>query len=467
MATTTLTPAASAYQSGPVRLADDDRSQEDRDHVRHQLVRLLLHRGASWRSASGPSWPSPGLQFVTDLDVQRAVHDARHVHDLPVRDPDAGGLRQLRRAAPDRRAGHGVPADQRALALDAAAGRDPAPARVRDRRHRRGRLDRATRRCPRTGRWPPSAPARTCGSSPWSSSGRARSSARSTSSSRSSRCGRPGMTLFRMPIMVWTVLVDLGPRADGHAGHHERPDHAVHRPQLRRRRSSTRANGGDPILYQNIFWFYSHPAVYVMVLPAMGMISEILPVFSRKPLFGYKAFVFATAAIGALGFSVWAHHMFTTGAVYLPFFSLMTFLIAVPTGVKMFNWIFTMWRGQLMLQDAAAVRARLPDDVPHRRHQRRVQRVGAGRLRPPRHVLGRRPPPLRAVRRLGLRDHGRLLLLVPEDDRPDAERDPGQGAVRPDVHRLQPDVLPDARARAWRGCRAASPTTPRPPAGTT
>ena len=96
-----------------------------------------------------------------------------------------------------------------------------------------------------------------------------------------------------------------------------------------------------------MFWFYSHPAVYVMVLPAMGMISEILPVFSRKPLFGYKAFVFATAGIGALGFSVWAHHMFTTGAVYLPFFSLMTFLIAVPTGVKMFNWVFTMFRGKL------------------------------------------------------------------------------------------------------------------------
>ena len=110
------------------------------------------------------------------------------------------------------------------------------------------------------------------------------------------------------------------------------------------------SRGGDAILYQNIFWFYSHPAVYVMILPAMGMVSEILPVFSRKPLFGYKAFVFATAAIGALGFSVWAHHMFTTGAVYLPFFSIMTFLIAVPTGVKMFNWVFTMWRGQLMLK---------------------------------------------------------------------------------------------------------------------
>jgi cytochrome c oxidase subunit 1 len=107
------------------------------------------------------------------------------------------------------------------------------------------------------------------------------------------------------------------------------------------------ANGGNPVLYQNVFWFYSHPAVYIMILPAMGIISEILPVFSRKPLFGYKAFIFATVCIEALGFSVWAHHMFTTGAVFLPFFSLMTFLIAVPTGVKMFNWIATMWRGKL------------------------------------------------------------------------------------------------------------------------
>jgi cytochrome c oxidase subunit 1 len=158
----------------------------------------------------------------------------------------------------------------------------------------------------------------------------------------------PGMTLFRMPILVWTVLVTsvlvlmatpvitsalIMLFIDRNYGG------SFFDPRV----------GGDPILYQNVFWFYSHPAVYVMILPAMGMISEILPVFSRKPLFGYKAFIFATAGIGALGFSVWAHHMFTTGAVYLPFFSFMTFLIAVPTGVKMFNWIFTLWRGKLSL----------------------------------------------------------------------------------------------------------------------
>ena len=156
----------------------------------------------------------------------------------------------------------------------------------------------------------------------------------------------PGMTLLRMPIFAWTILVTsvlvlfaTPVLASGlimlfidrnYGGNFFDP-----------------ATGGIAVLYQNVFWFYSHPAVYIMVLPAMGIISEILPVFSRKPLFGYKAFIFATAAIGALGFSVWAHHMFTTGSVFLPFFSLMTFLIAVPTGVKMFNWIGTMWRGHL------------------------------------------------------------------------------------------------------------------------
>ncbi len=156
----------------------------------------------------------------------------------------------------------------------------------------------------------------------------------------------PGMTLFRMPIMVWTVLVTsvLVLMAT--------PVFTSALVMLFIDRNLgggffDPARGGDPILYQNVFWFYSHPAVYVMILPAMGIISEVLPVFSRKPLFGYKAFVFATVGIGAVGFTVWAHHMFATGAVYLPFFSLMTAIIGVPTGVKMFNWIFTMWRGQL------------------------------------------------------------------------------------------------------------------------
>jgi cytochrome c oxidase subunit 1 len=161
----------------------------------------------------------------------------------------------------------------------------------------------------------------------------------------------PGMTMFRLPLFVWTMLVTslLVLLAT--------PVFASALVMLLIDRNLggsffDPAKGGIAVMWQNIFWFYSHPAVYVMVLPGMGIVSEILPVFSRKPLFGYKAFVFATAAIGALGFSVWAHHMFATGTVLLPFFSLMTFFIAVPTGVKFFNWISTMWKGKIWLSTA-------------------------------------------------------------------------------------------------------------------
>jgi cytochrome c oxidase subunit 1 len=156
----------------------------------------------------------------------------------------------------------------------------------------------------------------------------------------------PGMTLFRMPIFVWTVLVTatlillatpvltaglIALFIDrNYGGSFFDP-----------------AAGGNPILWQHIFWFFGHPEVYIVILPAMGVVSEILPVFARKPLFGYRAFVFATIGIGLLSFSVWAHHMFTTGQVLLLFFAFMTALIGVPTGVKMFNWMATLWRGSL------------------------------------------------------------------------------------------------------------------------
>ena len=156
----------------------------------------------------------------------------------------------------------------------------------------------------------------------------------------------PGMTLLRMPMFVWATMVTsvlllfsipvvtagfIMIFIDRNYGG------GFFDPAL----------GGNPILWQHVFWFFGHPEVYVLILPAFGVISEIVPVFSRKPLFGYRAFVLATASIGALGFTVWAHHMFTTGAVYLPFFSFFTFLIAVPTGIKFFNWLATMWGGQL------------------------------------------------------------------------------------------------------------------------
>jgi cytochrome c oxidase subunit 1 len=158
----------------------------------------------------------------------------------------------------------------------------------------------------------------------------------------------PGMTMFRMPLFTWTILVTsimvlmafpvlasallvLG--ADRRLGAH------VFDP----------ANSGA-LLWQHLFWFFGHPEVYIIALPFFGIISEILPVFSRKPLFGYKGMVFATIAIAALSVSVWAHHMYATGQVLLPFFAVMTMLIAVPTGVKFFNWIGTMWGGSLTFE---------------------------------------------------------------------------------------------------------------------
>jgi cytochrome c oxidase subunit I len=158
----------------------------------------------------------------------------------------------------------------------------------------------------------------------------------------------PGMTMFRMPIFTWNIFVTsflvlmvfpvltaalFALAADRHFGAH------VFDP----------ANGGV-ILWQHVFWFFGHPEVYILALPFFGIITEVIPVFARKPLFGYKGMVFATLAIAALSGAVWAHHMYATGAVLLPFFSLMTFLIAVPTGVKFVNWIGTLWRGKMTFE---------------------------------------------------------------------------------------------------------------------
>ena len=158
----------------------------------------------------------------------------------------------------------------------------------------------------------------------------------------------PGMTMFRMSIFTWNILVTsilvliafplltaalLGLWYDRNLGGH------LFDP-----------GSGGVMLWQHMFWFFGHPEVYIIALPFFGIISEIIPVFSRKPIFGYTGLVYATLGIAALSIAVWAHHMYATGAVLLPFFSFMTFLIAVPTGVKFFNWIGTMWKGQITFE---------------------------------------------------------------------------------------------------------------------
>lgn len=158
----------------------------------------------------------------------------------------------------------------------------------------------------------------------------------------------PGMTMFRMSIFTWNVmltsiliLLAFPPLAAALL--------ALESDRLFGSHIFDPANGGA-LLWQHIFWFFGHPEVYILALPFFGIASEILPVFSRKPIFGYKGLVAATIAIAALSVAVWAHHMFATGQVLLGFFSFMTFLIGVPTGVKFFNWIGTMWRGSVTLE---------------------------------------------------------------------------------------------------------------------
>src|SRR6478672_1471299 len=163
----------------------------------------------------------------------------------------------------------------------------------------------------------------------------------------------PGMGWGRMPLFVWAILtysillilalpVIAGAvtmlLTDRHFGTH----------------FYDATNGGSPLLWQHLFWFFGHPEVYIMILPGFGIVSEVLPVFARKPIFGYKAIAAATVLIGFLGFLVWAHHMFSTPSptYVLIFFLLGSFLIAVPTGVKIFNWVATLWRGTIEFKTA-------------------------------------------------------------------------------------------------------------------
>ncbi|PZF59486.1 cytochrome c oxidase subunit I [Curtobacterium sp. MCSS17_008] len=158
----------------------------------------------------------------------------------------------------------------------------------------------------------------------------------------------PGMTMFRMSIFTWNTLVTsllvlmafpvLAAALFG-LGLDRVFDAQIYNP----------ANGGA-LLWQHLFWFFGHPEVYIIALPFFGIVSEVFPVFSRKPIFGYKTLVYATISIAALSVTVWAHHMYVTGGVLLPWFSLMTMLIAVPTGVKIFNWVGTMWRGSVTFE---------------------------------------------------------------------------------------------------------------------
>ncbi len=161
----------------------------------------------------------------------------------------------------------------------------------------------------------------------------------------------PGMTYMKMPLFVWTwvitafLLVSVMPVLAGAVTMMLMDIHFG-------TSFFSAAGGGDPVLFQHVFWFFGHPEVYIIILPAFGVVSEIIPTFSRKPLFGYASMVYATASIAFLSFIVWAHHMYTTGMPLAGelYFMYATMLIAVPTGVKVFNWVTTMYKGALTFE---------------------------------------------------------------------------------------------------------------------
>ena len=265
----------------------------------------------------------------------------------------------------------------------------------------------------------------------------------------------PGMKLMRMPLLTWMTLVTSFIIVTA------LPVIAVALILLLFDRFFG-ANfyvptaGGDPVLWQHLFWLFGHPEVYLLILPSFGIISDVIPTFSRKPLFGYPVVVYAGILIGFIGWGVWSHHMFTTGLgpIADAFFVASTMIIAIPTGVKIFNWLATMWGGQIrfttpMLYCVGLI-AIFTLGGPERHHAR----VGSRRPTAARYVLRGGALPLRGG---GGRASGHVRgdpLLVPQGHGQDDERAAREAELLDLLHRVQPHVLPNAHERHVRDAKA-------------
>ena len=275
------------------------------------------------------------------------------------------------------------------------------------------------------------------------------------------------MTLMRMPLFCWTALCTsilmifaMPPLTvatallalDRYLGFH----------------FFTNDLGGNMMNYANLFWLFGHPEVYILILPAFGVYSEVVSTFSTKELYGYTSLVIATMAIAVLSFTVWVHHFFTMGqsANVNAVFGIATMTIGVPTGVKIYDWIWTMFRGRGALHRADALFARLHDDLRAGRPDRHHPGLPAARLSGPQHAVPGRAFPQHADPRAALRDARGLSLLVSQGVRLPARRALGPDRVRLLGGRLLPRLhaaLRARRGRAWRGGRRRSSSPPSGP----
>ena len=266
----------------------------------------------------------------------------------------------------------------------------------------------------------------------------------------------PGMTLDKMPIYLWAMLI-VGamiifafPPVILATALLEL-ERAFHWPFF------VAAKGGDPLLWQHLFWLFGHPDVYIIFLPAAGLVSMIVATMARTPLIGYRWIVVAMLATGAISFALWVHHMFATGMPHLSlsFFSAASMAVAIPAGLQVFSWLATLWRGNVQRATPKLFPARLLRRVRARRTDGRHACCRALRLAGARHVFRRRAPALRTHRRLAVSGVRRDLLLGAAGQRQAALRTHGHVGMRAAVRRRQSDVLSDAY------CRPARHAAPR------
>jgi cytochrome c oxidase subunit 1 len=307
---------------------------------------FMFFLGGSMAIGDPPRALPAGTAVRRSAVLQLAHHDPRAGDDLRRDHAGLRGLRELAGAAADRRGGHGLPAHEQLELLAADPGRDPlvgsflAPG---------GAIASGWTLYPPLSVQQGMSIDMTIFAIHILGASSIMGSINIITTILNMRA--PGMTLMKMPLFVWTwlitayLLIAVMPVLAG----------AVTMLLTDRHFGTSffnAAGGGDPTMFLHIFWFFGHPEVYIMILPAFGIVSQILPAFARKPLFGYASMVYATASIAILSFIVWGHHMFTVGmpAAGNLFFMYATMLIAVPTGVKVFNWISTMWKGSMTFE---------------------------------------------------------------------------------------------------------------------